>query len=87
MFSSLHIFTADNYNNERDCIMIKKLALAVVLGALCAAGLWQVGIITKPQTIVLTFVIAVACLIYGFISSKINKNPNAFGPREKSIFR
>lgn len=67
--------------------MIKKLALAIVLGALCAVGLWQFGIITKPQTIVLTVVIAIACLIYGFFMSKINRNPNAFGPREKSIFR
>ena len=67
--------------------MIKKLALAIFLGALCALGLWQVGIITKPQTIVLTVVIAIACLIYGFFSSKINRNRNVFGPREKSLFR
>ncbi len=81
-----HVAT-DNYNNERDCIMIKKLVLAIVLGALCATGLWQIGIVTQPQTIFLTIVIAFACLIYGFISSKIHRDPDAFGSREKSIFR
>lgn len=67
--------------------MIKKLALAIILGGLCAAGLWLFDVISKPQTITLTIVVALACLLYGFIASKINSDPDAFGPREKSIFR
>ncbi|GGW76783.1 hypothetical protein [Alteromonas halophila] len=67
--------------------MIKKLALAIFLGVLCALGLWQFGIISQSQTLLLTVVVAVACLIYGGISSRINRNPDAFGPKEKSIFR